>query len=221
MPNSQESSIRRMQEFYTKINGVMEDPVLRGYAEMHGYDQKKLQSMQEEWERVMELVNQFSREHKEQLDATDELHDRLEELQNRYKRHLEFSRIRFKRAPEVLDKLGALGERKRTQAGIMDQIRDFYDTALHHPKAHQGFEDINICEPELQEGADEIRSLFDLKQHQEKEMGESQQARVERDKGMDALDEEVSEMTGYVAIEAKYNGEEQRLEQLGILVRSD
>jgi len=209
-----------MQESYTAINGVMEDSVLLEYATMHGYGKTKLKAMLKEWNRVMELINIYGREDIEKEDATKALGDGVDDLYRDYLRHLELSRTRFKRAPEVLEKLGAFGARKRTQTGIMDEIRLFYDTALHDEAARSGLDDIQICKDELQTEYDAIMHLFELKQQQEKEEADVQRARVIRDEALEALEDDVNDMKSYVTIEAEYNGEEHRLEKAGIRVRS-
>ena len=154
----------------------------------------------------------------EQKAATAELEAHRAVAHTTYMRLVKIARVAFKRDVGIATQLDLNGDRKRSLAGWLAQVNQFYANALANPAVLEGLGNFGITRKKLQAGLAEVNAVEASNLTQEKEKGEAQAATQTRDAALDALQEWLSDYLAIAKVALEDNP--QLLEALGVLQRA-
>lgn len=180
-----------------------------------GYDTARLAAGKALYDSALALHQKQKMEYGEQFTATDAFNAALDNARASYMTFVKVARVAFKTDRGISGQLQLDGERKKSYAGLMSQMRQFYAAALANPAITTGLAGFGITKEKLIAGQALLAGVEASLSAQLKESGEAQEATEKRDAAMDALDDWMSD---YIAI-ARIALEErpQLLEKLGII----
>lgn len=166
------------------------------------------------YDRVQVLYQTQKTEYAEQYDATKILNALWETADAQYVKHVKLARMAFEHDLASFSKLGLAGKRKSTLSGWLTQARQFYNNSLSDDELITKLGRYNLTKEKLQVVEAMIDQVETAYAQQKREEGEAQQATVDRDAAVDALDAWMSEnmSVARIALEEK----PQYLEKLGI-----
>jgi hypothetical protein len=130
---------------------------------------------------------------------------------------LKLVRVVFKDDIDVMVKVKATGQRRRSLSGWLSDAEIFYTNLLNTPVAVEKLQRYGYTSERLQSEFDAVKEVGQLHSRRLNETGEAQQATVERDKAFDELCNWYSDFRAIARI-ALYD-KPQLLEVLGITVK--
>lgn len=158
-----------------------------------GYDAETLQEGQALLETARDLYDAQIREYGEQHAATQAFIDASKQADKIYSAHRRLAKLAFKNDPQRQTDLH-LNERKpQTFTPWYNQARHFYTALLSDADAQSAMSRFNVTLESIQAGANQVEQALSLKEQQEQEKGEAQQATKDRDEAIRALDEWLSD----------------------------
>lgn len=181
-----------------------------------GYTEQKIDALLEELSALERLHQAQKKEYAEQYAKTEHFYQKRKEIHDIYIRHLSFCKILFKDDIEAGRVLEFGGTRKEAYGAWYQQVKNFYAQLLSNAEYSAKVATINLKKEDLEAQKTAIEELSLIKEHQTKEMGEAQKATEARDKALENLYPQYSELIAYAKI--LFNGD-QTLEQLGIVVK--
>lgn len=194
------------------------DPELQAGLAARGYEAAQLAEGAALYEAAQAAQDDYAREYAEQYDATDALTEARAAADEVYPDHVELARIAFKRDRAARQALALDGRRRRTTAGWLRQAQQFYTNALADDALQEGLARFKVTPEELAEGRDLVAAVGTADSDQEREKGEAQKAREDRDEALDALDDWMDDFRDVARV--AFRDDPQQLEKLGILARS-
>ncbi len=200
------------------ISNALSDEQVKTYLAEYGYDDTRLNEGKALYNTVQELQQKQTREYGEQYEATDALSAKRAEASAVYMNHVKIARVALQDNRGAFQKLNINGKRKASLSGWLAQATQFYINATTDADIIAAMAKFNITEEKLLAGKQLIEETVSLNAAQEKEKGEAQQATVERDEALDALEFWLSDFFAIarIALEEK----PQLLEKLGIVEKS-
>ena len=139
------------------------------------------------------LSDKQGKEYGEQYQAYNDYEKEIEFLSSKYAVHVDAAKFVFRERVDAQTTLGLIGRRKITTSGILLQMESFYNRLLENPDWTLAMNVLLITKDELVEQQNGIKNARVLKDKHSREMGEAQQATVERDAALEALDSWVSD----------------------------
>lgn len=200
------------------ITNVQADPDLQAALDARGVDAAEIAEGAALFEAAEAAQHLYVQEYAEQYEATDALGKARAAAAEVYPDHVELARIVFRgdRAAQVA--LGIDGRRRRTLAGWLQQAQRFYTNALADADLQARLERRRVTPEELAEGSALVAAVARADADQEREKGEAQQAREDRDEALDALDDWMDDFRDTARV--VFRNAPQQLEKLGFLARS-
>ena len=199
------------------ITNALNNPVIAAALALFGYDATKLNDGETLLNNVKTLQAKQKQEYTEQRAATSERDAIREEIDEIYKKHLKLARVAFKHEPNILLALEADGPRLISYDGWKAQVTVFYDAALSNQPIMDGLAQFNITTTDLTDVQAKLTTLDAAEATQKTEIGEAQQATLDRDKAIQALD---IWMRGFQEVaKIALKATPQLLEALGIAVK--
>ncbi len=200
------------------ISNALSDEQVKTYLAEYGYDDTRLNEGKALYDTVQELQQKQTREYGEQYEATDALNAKRAEASAVYMNHVKIARVALQENRGAFQKLNINGKRKASLSGWLAQATQFYINATTDADIIAAMGKFNVTEQKLLAAKQLIEETVSLNAAQEKEKGEAQQATVERDEALDALEFWLSDFFAIarIALEEK----PQLLEKLGIVEKS-
>lgn len=194
------------------------DADLQAGLAARGYEAAQIAEGAALYEAAQDAQDTYAREYAEQYEATDDLAKAQTAANAVYPAHVELARIAFKRDRAAYQALALDGRRRRATAGWLRQAQQFYTNALADDALQEGLARFKVTPEELAGGRDLVAAVATADSVQEKEKGEAQKAREDRDKALDALDDWMDDFRDVARV--AFRDDRQQLEKLGILARS-
>lgn len=164
-------------------------PVMARY----GYTEARMTEGKNLLATARSLSDKQGKEYGEQYQAYNDYEKEIEFLSSKYAVHVDAAKFVFRERVDAQTTLGLIGRRKITTSGILLQMESFYNRLLENPDWTLAMNVLLITKDELVEQQNGIKNARVLKDKHSREMGEAQQATVERDAALEALDSWVSD----------------------------
>jgi hypothetical protein len=205
----------RLLSAQVMIDNTMSDDAIKNAVALFGYDDTKVAAGKALLDSVNALHQTQIKEYGEQYEASDSLKKAREAANLAYMRLLKIARIALKDDVAAYQKLNLLGDRRQSLSGWLGQSKQFFLNMLEDASIQGKMANFGITLEQIQAGKALVDQVEAANATHKKEMGEAQQATINRDSKMDELD---SWLTDYVAI-ARIALEDtpQYLEKLGII----
>ena len=208
---------KRIEVASYAITNALNNPVITAALAVFGYDATRLNDGKTLLDNVKTLQAKQKQEYIEQRAATSDRDAIREEIDVIYEKHLKLARVAFKHEPNILLALEADGARLRAYDGWKAQVTVFYDAALSNQPIMDGLAQFNITTTDLTDVQAKLATLDAAEATQKTEIGEAQQATLDRDTALDALDDWMSSFQEVARIALEDNP--QLLESLGINIK--
>lgn len=219
MPGKKRSIAERLHRAQVAIDNSLANEEIQSHVGAFGYTLDRLNEGKALYDTAVQQQQTLEQEYGDQYEATDTLTEVWEQADDVYIQNVKVSRVAFRDDPGAFRKLALNGRRKESLAGWLAQARQFYTNALADADIMAGLGTFGRTAETLQAGLQLVDDTEAANAAQEKERGEAQQQRVERDVALDKMDDWVSD---YIEIaRVALADKPQLLEILGILERSD
>jgi hypothetical protein len=199
------------------INNALNNADINTALDAFGYDTATLNEGKTLLESFKVLHTQQQQEYIEQRAATSTRDTIRAAIEAIYSKHLKLARVTFKREPNTLIALDLVGDRLRTYDGWKGQVTTFYNAAVNNTAIKDGLARFKVTDANLSEVQTKLGELETAEAAQKIEIGEAQQASLDRDTALEALDDWMSDFQEVAKIALEDSP--QRLEALGIMVR--
>ena len=199
------------------ITNAINNPIITTALTALGYDITKLNEGKSLLDNLKVLQAGKKQQYIEQRAATADRDTIRMQINEIYRQHLKLARMTFKNEPNMLSALEADSRRLRSFNGWKAQVTTFYDAALNNQPIMDGLARFNITATDLINVQALLTTLEDAEATQKTQVGEAQQATLDRDKAIKALDDWMSDFQGVARLALKANP--QLLEALGIAVK--
>ena len=196
------------------IENSIKDAEVTALLNEFGYTPEKLVAGKALLDKANELHVKQKKEYSEQYTATSVLDEKFALMQKTYMIHFKVAKVACMEDTEKRNKLGLLGARKQTIAGLLDQATIFYESATNEAGIQESMAEYGITKEKLDAGKALVDDAVKAKVEKERETGEAQQATANRDKAFDDLSDWVSKLRKIARIALAETP--QYLEKLGI-----
>lgn len=208
---------KKIEQATFSITNALNNPDITTPLAVFGYDAVRLNEGKTLLDNLKLLQAKQKQEYIEQRAATTDRDDIRTQIEAVYSKHLKLAKIAFKREPNILLALEAVGQRLRTYDGWKGQVTAFYNAAMNNQPIKDGLARFNITETNLTDVQAQLTVLETAEAKQKTEIGEAQQATLDRDTAMEALDDWMSDFQEVAKIALEDNP--QLLEALGIIIK--
>ena len=199
------------------ITNALNNPVITTALTAFGYDITKLNEGKTLLDNLKALQANQKQQYIEQRAATADREAIRIQIDEVYRQHLKLARLTFKNEPNILSALEADGQRLRLFDSWKGQVTTFYDAALSNQPILDGLSRFNITTTNLTDVQALLTTLEDIIAIQKTQIAEAQQATLDRDKAIQALD---IWMRGFQEVaKIALKATPQLLEALGIAVK--
>ena len=209
---------KKMQVISNGINGALNNPKIMEALAPFSYTREKILQGRTLWNKANILVVVQVKEYGDQYAATQSGKTQWSESYANYMIVLKVARVAFKGDVGALATILATGSRSKSLSGWLRESRVFYTNLLNNPDYVSRMEEFGFTSEKLINDLHLVEEVEKLHQQQLKEIGEAQQATINRDKALDELYEWYSDFRAIARI-ALYETP-QLLEGLGISVKS-
>ncbi len=218
MANPTKTKEERLLEISLRIDNSLSNAEILGLVSEYGYTETKLNEGKALYEATNTLFIKQKTEYAEQYAATIAVDEKWKTAHAAYMKQVKVARVALQKDTGAYLKLGLVGARKEAIAGWLLQTSQFYTNALADSGILTKLAEYGITQTKLEEAKALVDEVEAANVEQQKEIGEAQQATLDRNTKYGELTEWDSK---YVAI-ARIALEErpQLLEELGILERS-
>jgi hypothetical protein len=197
------------------ITNGKNEPALAAMLQEYGYTPERIGIGAGLWQTASTLNSEQKKESGEQRAATEALSKSIEKANAVYMPHLKVARVAFRDDINMWTKLELKGKRKKTQSGLMGQVKVFYSNLLNDETAVEKMATFGQSREKLENGYQLIKDSENKLAVRKKEMGEAQDATKARDKAIDKLQEWYSD---YIEIARLALADQpQYLEMMGII----
>jgi len=197
------------------IDNAISDTEVKTLVAEFGYDDAKLNAGKALLDSANDLQHKQQKEYGDQFEATSELNEARQTADKTYMRLVKVARVALANDYALVQKLDLRGERKKSLSGWLAQAKQFYLNALADPTVIEKMSAFGMTQDKIEAGKTLVDQAEQANAAQKKEMGEAQQATLERDAAVDALNDWHSDFIAIarIALEDK----PQLLEKLGIV----
>ena len=217
MSFSKQSIEAKLAASQLALANAANNPEIAALLAEFGYDAARIAVGQALYEAAHTAQLAQKQEYGEQYAASQAFDTAWQAANQPYKQFVKVARVAFNKDPHAVTALGIAGRRKPTYAGWLEQVQQFYTTALDNNAFQIELARFGVTLEKLQNGQALVDAVIAAKQTQGTETAEAQQATKTRDAAFEALDVWMSD---FIAI-AKIALEGTQLsEALGILERS-
>ena len=200
------------------IENALNDEEIAPLLTAYGYDVTKLNVGNALRQAAMQEVQRQVEEYGDQFTATDIVNQAWQQANAEYMKHVKIARVAFKNERGAFQKLALDGQRKRTLSGWLGQARQCYSNALSDTHVQNVLLGFGIDVAALTAAQALVDAAEQASAAQESEKGDAQQATLERNKAMQALDAWMSDFIAIARIALA--GKPQLLEKLGVQVKN-
>lgn len=218
MASSSQTIEGRLLGSQVAIDNSIADTVIQECVAEYGYTAEKLTAAKTLCSNAQQLHQKQKAEYGDQYAATEALNKAWEAANAVYLPFVKVSRVALKAVPGGFQKLGLSGKRKASFSGWLTQANQFYVNGLADANLLEKLANFGITQEKLQAGKQLVEAAEAAYNAQKKEMGEAQQATVERDNVLDDLDDWMSDFIAIARI--ALTEKPQLLEKLGIVEKS-
>lgn len=208
---------KKIEQANTSITNALNNSDMTTALAVFGYDEERLNEGKAVLDKLKALQAKQKQEYIEQRAATSERDAIRAAIEANYGKHLKLARVAFKREPNTLLALEAVGQRLRTYDGWKGQVTAFYNAAANNQAIKDGLARFNIKEENLFDMQKELTNLEAAEAKQKTEIGEAQQATLDRDAAIEDLDDWMSDFQEVARIALEDNP--QLLEALGMVIK--
>ncbi|WP_421920805.1 hypothetical protein [Marinifilum sp.] len=215
---------------YTSFNENMEkhrillwnasgDTAIQPRLALYGYTSEKLQEGQSLWEKTNSLAQMQDQEMDEQKEATNQFNEYLQQSISELKKFKKLARLVFDTKPNAWNmlKLDRLNIAKFTDwYADADMV---FTNILDHPEWITSMQTFGYSNETITSMQNKLHNLKSLRQVQQQEIGDAQQATNQKWNSYNLLKEFCYKLSEVAKIE--FENDAQLLEKLGILVRSN
>jgi hypothetical protein len=217
MVHRSKSNAERLFVIEKGIDGALNSEEIKIVLKEFNFPESSLLVGKEMVEKAKSLVSIQVQEHSEQTAATKAFQQHWSKSYSAYMITLKLARVVFKGQPDMLMRLKATGERKKSLSGWLNDARIFYTNMLASPEAIEKMGLYSYSAERLQKELDDVNEVEKLHVLQLAEKGEAQQSTVEKDKVLDELYNWYSDFRAIVRI--AFYEKPQLLETLGIIMK--
>lgn len=198
------------------LNNAATNPEIATALADFGYPAERITTGEELLTTARDLVNTQSKEYGEQFAATDAMNQAKILANSEYVKHLKVARIALRGDRSAATSMELDGDRKRSFSGWLSQTKAFYANALGNPTVLEALAGFGITTEKLEANQTLVIDAEQKLNDQLKEKGEAQQATLDRDAALDALNAYISDLVAIsrIALEDK----PQYLEMLGLRI---
>jgi hypothetical protein len=208
----------RLLHAQTALSNASSDPDLSVPLAEFGYDAERIQEGTALMERARDAHETQVREYGEQYEATEAVQTAFEAAYDQYRKHVKVARVALRGRSTVGKKLKLDEEHLRTRPELLDRMHVFYTNTLGSPDVLAALARFNVTEDKLRAAQADVQSVIHLHAAKEEEVGEAQDATIQRDESVAALDDWMRDFEDIA--EVALSDRPQFLEKLGILARS-
>lgn len=208
----------RLHRAQVAIDNSLSNEEIQSRVAQFGYTLERLGEGKALYDAALQQYQEYQREHGEQLGATAHLYDIWDRADDVYIQNVRVARVAFRGNMGAFQTLDLNGRRKESLAGWLAQARQFYTNALADADIMAGLGRFGRTPEILQAGLQLINDVEAANADQEKERGEAQQKRVERDLALDEMEDWMSDYFEIARIALA--DKPQLLEMMGLLERS-
>jgi len=196
------------------IDNALNNKKIGDYLNPYGYTLERLNEGKLKHTQATNLHQQQIKEYGDQTEATDQLKQARATASLSYMNFVKIARITFKNDPGLWKKLELAGSRKSTYSGWIGQAKLLYTNLLTDPEALTKMAKFGTTAEALEAGLDLVNIVEEKLANQKKEMGEAQDATIERDNAVDELQDWYSDFKEIARIALAEHP--QYLEMIGI-----
>ncbi|HEX3047938.1 MAG TPA: hypothetical protein VHY08_24515 [Bacillota bacterium] len=201
------------------IDNAQTDPLIKAELANFGYDDTRFQAIKVLYEETAALQAAQKKEFGEQVAATAEVNDLWEKADEMYINTLKIARVALKETPELGKIVLLYGSRKQSLPGWLEQARIFYTNLIEKPELMALMARFGYTPEKIQREFGVYNKLAEQNARQKIEMGEAQAATTARDRKLDELASNISDLRAVAKVALK--NDSQQLEKLGILARAE
>lgn len=207
-----------MHQAGLRINNSLGDDEIKNAVAGLGYTEEKLNQGKLLLEDSRNLYETQLKEYGDVDAAQDALKSIRKEAYGNYITHLTIARIAFKNNVQAISTLELTGTRATTLSGWLSQARNFYNALLANEEWKTVMAGYGQTGAMLAESLEKVEGVAKAAENVKKEMGDAQNATLERDMRFEELTEWLSEYDQIAEIALADNP--QLLERIGIVVKS-
>ena len=178
-----------------RIFNFHESPNVRPEMEKYGYTAVKMAEGKTLFGSARTACDKQAKEFGEQLQANTLYEETLKKCSGAYATHIEAARFVLRDRSDAQSTLELNGRRNRTTSGLYTQMVNFYERLTANATWIEAMGRLLITPEILNAQKTELVQLRKLKDDHSREMGEAQQATIERDALLEKLDEWVYDYT--------------------------
>ena len=216
--NSKNSINDRLHSAQVAIDNTLEDPILVEGMSKYGYPPDSVMEGKSMYLEAKELVDSQRKEYGEQTEAMHFLHDLFDEADHRYAKLLKIARIVLEKERNSYLGLGLAGRRKRSMSGWLNQAQTFYNNALAQEDVLETLGRYGITKKDFQDGKKEVEVVQKANNKYLREIGDAQQATIERDEAIDSMEDWMGDFISIARI--AFDEDPQYLEKMGVVIKS-
>ena len=180
-------------EATTLLANAREQPEIAAALAEFGYDPPVLQVGQDLLDTARDLHDLQIKEYGEQHAATQAILEASQQADKSYTTHRALAKIAFKNDPQRKTDLHLEDRKPQLFYPWYEQARHFYTALLADQEAQSQLTRFNISLEALQASQAQLEGVYTLKNVQEREKGEAQEATQQRNAALGDLDEWLSD----------------------------
>lgn len=197
------------------ISGVKNNPEIQGQMNRYGYTPDRIAEGEALLTEAKEQVADHAGKYSHKYVSTDEVEKKRKASYSAYMVTLKVVRVAFRNHPGRLTEFNAVGRRRRSLSGWLNDARVLYTNLLNDPDALTKMEQYGYTVERLQVERQQVEEVALLHSKQLGNMGEAQQSTQDRDRAIDAACDWFSDFRAIARI-ALYD-RPQWIEALGII----
>lgn len=181
-------------EATTLLANAQEQPEIATALGTFGYDPPVLQAGQALLDTARDLHDRQIKEYGEQHAATQAILKASKQADKSYTTYRRLAKVAFKNDPQRKTNLHLNQHKPQVFNPWYEQARHFYSALLADPEAQTQLARFNIGLAALQASQAQLEQVYTLKNTQEREKGEAQDATQQRNAALGDLDEWLSDL---------------------------
>lgn len=216
MSKKNSSLEKRLERARIVVNNAIGDAAIKEALSRYNYSEEDLKEGLELYRIVDELYYRQKELNVEKLEATYKMKNKLAELKQKYREHLQLARMALSDDSSAVQSLALSGIRKRSIAGWVEEVRQFYTNALSEPKVIAALSKYAVTKESLSQGKALLAEVDKAAAEQEKKKGIAQKATEARNKALYNVERWLGDLLKIAKLALGKNS--QHLEKLGVVV---
>ncbi len=188
------STAKFLQEARTFVEKAQGSPEIASVLSGYGYPPERLQAILALVAEAEALARRKSVEYGEKHESMTKLIKARNAANVLYVKALKLARVALRGEPASVEALGLSGPRKQSLSGWYEQAGDFYANLLGNPGYVRKLERFGYTLQRLQDERRAVDGVMDARADSSTETSQAKAATAARDRIMDALDDEVSDL---------------------------